>query len=151
MKILATLGVAAVVCLGGLRASAQASAAAAGAATGPEPIKLWPGSAPGEKGDIGEEKDTTKPDPKVPPEKYITRLGNVSVPTLTVFKPAADKDTGAAVVVCPGGAYSILAYDLEGTEVCRWLNSVGVTGVLLKYRVPARKGLEKHAAALQDV
>jgi acetyl esterase/lipase len=53
--------------------------------------------------------------------------------------------------VCPGGGYNILAYDLEGTEVCRWLNSVGVTGVLLKYRVPARKGLERHTAALQDV
>jgi acetyl esterase/lipase len=81
----------------------------------------------------------------------IIRLGNVSVPTITLFKPAAEKDTGAAVVVCPGGAYSILAYNLEGTEICQWLNSRGVTGVLLKYRVPSRKGLEKHSAALQDV
>ena len=120
------------------------------AAPTPDPIPLWPGDAPGEKGDIGEEKDTTKPGQDGPPEKYITRLGNVSKPTLTVFRPPADKATGTAVVVCPGGGYSILAMDLEGTEVCRWLNSVGVTGVLLKYRVPARKGLEKHAAALQD-
>jgi acetyl esterase/lipase len=112
---------------------------------------LWPGAAPGEKGDFGEEADTTKPEPNVPPEKYITRLGNVSKPTITVFKPEAGKDTGAAVVVCPGGAYRILAYDLEGTEVCRWLNDLGVTGVLLKYRVPSRQGLEKHTAALQDV
>jgi acetyl esterase/lipase len=114
-----------------------------------QPIPLWPGVAPGDTGDIGEEKDTTKPgqDPK---ESYITRLGNVTKPTITVFRPAADRDTGAAVVVCPGGAYQILAMDLEGTEVCQWLNSIGVTGVLLKYRVPARKGLEKHAAALQD-
>src|SRR4029079_13897808 len=81
---------------------------------------------------------------------YITRLGNVTKPTITVFRPPGDKDIGAAVVVCPGGGYSILAMDLEGTEVCQWLNSVGVTGVLLKYRVPARKGLEKHTAALQD-
>ena len=61
-------------------------------------------------------------------------------PTITLFRPAADKDTGAAVIVCPGGGYSILAYDLEGTEVCDWLNSIGVTGVLLKYRVPGRGG-----------
>jgi acetyl esterase/lipase len=115
------------------------------------PIPLWPGIAPGEKGDIGEEHDTTKPDPKVPKEKYIIRLGNVSKPTLTVFRPPADKETGTAVVVCPGGGYSILAYDLEGTEICDWLNSVGVTGVLLKYRVPARKGRERYDAPLQDV
>jgi acetyl esterase/lipase len=119
----------------------------------PEAIPLWPGAAPGEKGDIGEEKDTTKPDPNVPPDSpdYIIRLGNVSTPTISVYKPPAGKDTGAAVVVCPGGGYSILAMNLEGTEVCQWLNSLGVTGVLLKYRVPARKGLEKHTAALQDV
>jgi hypothetical protein len=61
----------------------------------PQPIPLWPAVAPGEKGDIGEEKDTTKPDPKVPPEKYVTRLGNVSKPMLTVFRPPADKATGA--------------------------------------------------------
>jgi hypothetical protein len=82
-----------------------------------DPIPLWPGTAPGEKGDIGEEADTTKPGQDAPRE-HITRLGNVSKPTLTVFKPAADKDTGAAVVVCPGGAYRILAYELEGTVVC---------------------------------
>ena len=96
------------------------------------PIELWPGVAPGEKGDIGPERDTTKPDPKVPPEKYVTRIGNVSKPTLTLFAPSADKANGASVVVCPGGGYSILAYDLEGTEICKWLNSVGVTGVLLR-------------------
>jgi acetyl esterase/lipase len=52
--------------------------------------------------------------------------------------------------VCPGGGYHILALDLEGVEVCEWLNSIGVTGILLKYRVPKREGLEKHAIALQD-
>ncbi|QOV89844.1 alpha/beta hydrolase [Humisphaera borealis] len=117
----------------------------------PQPIAIWPDVAPGEKGDIGPEVDKTKPDPKIPADKYIIRLGDVSKPTITVYKPAADKDTGAAVVVCPGGGYNILAYNLEGTEICKWLNSVGVTGVLLKYRVPSRKGLEKHTAALQDV
>src|SRR3954464_15315838 len=132
MRSLATFCAMAVFCVAASLARAQEPG------KGAEPIPLWPGVAPGEKGDIGEEKDTTKPDPKVPPEKYVTRIGNVSKPTLTALKPAQDKDTGAAVVVCPGGGYNILAYDLEGTEVCRWLNSVGVTGVLLKYRVPGR-------------
>src|SRR4051812_32951812 len=95
------------------------------AATKPEPIALWPGDAPGERGDIGPEKDMSSAN-----QKGIIRLGNVSRPTITVYKPALDKDTGAAIVVCPGGAYSILAWDLEGTEICEWLNSVGVTGVL---------------------
>jgi acetyl esterase/lipase len=120
------------------------------AAYAADPIPLWPAAAPGETGDIGEEKDTTKPDRKVPPEKYVTRLGNVSKPTITVFRPADGKANGACVIVCPGGGYNILAYDLEGTEVCKWLNDLGVTAVLLKYRVPARKGMERHAAPLQD-
>jgi acetyl esterase/lipase len=120
------------------------------AATETEPIALWPGVAPGDKGDIGEEKDTTTHNPKVPRSQEVIRLGNVTKPTITVFRPAADKNTGAAVVVCPGGGYSILAYDLEGTEVCQWLNSIGVTGVLLKYRVPVRAGRERYAAPLQD-
>jgi acetyl esterase/lipase len=80
----------------------------------------------------------------------VIRLGNVWSPTLTVYKPSQNQDTGASVLVCPGGGYHILALDLEGTEVCQWLNSIGVTGVLLKYRVPRREGREKHAAALQD-
>ena len=114
-------------------------------------IELWPNGAPGEKGNIGEEKDTTKPTDQLIAGKPVIRLGNVSKPTISVYRPPADKDTGAAVVVCPGGGYHILAMDLEGTEVCDWLNSIGVTGVLLKYRVPKREGLEKYAAPLQDV
>jgi len=115
-----------------------------------EPILLWKGAAPGDTGDIGEEKDTTPDDPNVKPEARIIRLTNVTRPTITVYHPPKDKDTGAAVVVCPGGGYSILAYDLEGSEVCKWLNTIGVTGVLLKYRVPSRKGLPPYTTALQD-
>jgi acetyl esterase/lipase len=81
--------------------------------------------------------------------KPLIRLGNVSVPTLTLYKPRG-KNTGAAVVVFPGGGYSILAIDLEGTEVCDWLNSAGVTCLLLKYRVPNTGPYPKSAAALQD-
>jgi len=114
-------------------------------------IELWPKGAPGEKGDIGEERDTTKPTDQMIAGKPVIRLGNVSKPTISIYRPPADKATGTAVVVCPGGGYHILAMDLEGTEVCDWLNSIGVTGVLLKYRVPKRTGLEKHTAPLQDV
>ncbi|HWX19857.1 MAG TPA: alpha/beta hydrolase [Candidatus Binatia bacterium] len=113
-------------------------------------IELWSGAAPGEKGDIGEERDMTKPGDGLVAGKGVIRLGNVSEPTIALYRPPAAKDTGAAVVICPGGGYSILAMDLEGTEVCDWLNSLGITGVLLKYRVPKRAGLEKHTAALQD-
>jgi acetyl esterase/lipase len=81
--------------------------------------------------------------------KPIVRLGNVSKPTITLFSPK-ENNTGAAVVVFPGGAYRILAIDLEGTEVCDWLNTIGVTCVLLKYRVPDSGPLPKSQAALQD-
>ncbi|HUD47668.1 MAG TPA: alpha/beta hydrolase [Candidatus Baltobacteraceae bacterium] len=119
-------------------------------ASASEPMALWPNGAPGETGDIGVEHDTTKPGDGLVGGKPVIRLGNVSTPTLTLFQPAPENETGAAVVVCPGGGYTILAMDLEGTEVCQWLNSAGVTAVLLKYRVPARKGLERYTAALQD-
>lgn len=113
-------------------------------------IELWPNGTPGEKTNLGEEKDTTKPSDNLVAGKPLIRLGNVSKPTITLYRPPADKNTGTAVLVCPGGGYNILAMDLEGTEVCEWLNSIGVTGVLLKYRVPKRDGQERHAAPLQD-
>lgn len=116
----------------------------------PKPFALWPGKAPGETKDLPPEGDTTKPADRPVAGKAVVRLGNVANPTLTVYSPAAEKNTGAAVLVCPGGGYNILAWDLEGTEICAWLNSLGVTGVLVKYRVPRRAGLEKHAAPLQD-
>jgi acetyl esterase/lipase len=111
---------------------------------------LWPGKAPGESEPVGEEKDTTKDGDNLVAGRRVIRLGNVSQPTLTVYSPPAALNTGAAVLVCPGGGYHILAWDLEGTEVCEWLNSIGVTGVLLKYRVPKRAGRPNHEPALQD-
>src|SRR5581483_674707 len=115
-----------------------------------EPIRLWPRGAPGEKGGLGPERDTSKPNDGLVAGKPVIRLGNVGDPTITVYAPSAEKNTGAAVVVCPGGGYTILAMDLEGTEICDWLNSIGVTGVLLKYRVPARPGQPRYLAPLQD-
>ncbi|MCL4191405.1 MAG: alpha/beta hydrolase [Thermoguttaceae bacterium] len=109
-------------------------------------VAVWPAAAPGEKGGIGEE----QVQPNKPGEKQVERLTNVSHPTVTVYKPEATKDTGAAVLICPGGGYHILAMDLEGKEVAEWLNSIGVTGIVLKYRVPRREGQQKHVAPLQD-
>lgn len=116
-----------------------------------EPIKLWPGKAPGDKVTLGDEKDMTKPTENKVGGKRLIRLGNVTDPTITFYPAPKDKNTGAAVLVCPGGGYSILAYDLEGSEVCEWFNSIGVNAVLVKYRVPKRPDTERHAPPLQDV
>lgn len=127
-----------------------ASLVPAMAACAVEPIPLWPTGVPGESGSLPPEADTTKPDGHLVAGKRVIRLGNVSVPTITVRMPEPARNTGAAVLVCPGGGYSILAMDLEGTEVCEWLNSIGVTGVLLKYRVPKRPGDDDHRLPLAD-
>ena len=95
------------------------------------------------------EVDTTTATDKLIAGRPLVRLGNVSTPTLTVYSPQG-KNTGAAVVVFPGGGYQILAIDLEGTEVCDWLNSAGITCVLVKYRVPNTGPYPKSPAALQD-
>ncbi|MBB6252843.1 alpha/beta hydrolase [Nitrospirillum iridis] len=91
---------------------------------------LWPGAAPDARPLPGPETVRTKPDGS------MTVVENVSQPTMTVY-PAKGPNTGAAVVVFPGGGFQILAIDLEGTEVCDWLTSKGVTCVVLKYRVPS--------------
>ena len=79
------------------------------------------------------------------------RISNVSEPTISVYMPTKAKSNGTAVIVCPGGGYNILAYQHEGIEVCNWLNDLGVTGILLKYRVPRRKDRLPHEAPLQDL
>lgn len=108
-------------------------------------LKLWPAAVPGETKDIGEETAVASGTPKP-----ITRVSNVSEPTIALYRAPEDKANSCAVVICPGGGYSILAYDLEGTEVAQWLNSIGVTAVLLKYRVPRRDKDQPHMAPLQD-
>lgn len=130
----------------GLVLAAAVARPVAAAEGGPSTLAVWPGTAPGEKGDIGPEQ--FQPPHKEP--RPIQRLTNVTHPTITVHKPDAAKDTGTAVVICPGGGYGILAVDLEGDEVAQWLNSIGVTGIVLKYRVPARKNQPRHLAPLQD-
>jgi acetyl esterase/lipase len=116
----------------------------------PQVVDLWPGTAPGDKGDLKEEADMTKPGEGLVAGRRVIRLGNVSKPSMTIMKPAPDKDTGATVVIFPGGGYNILAWDLEGTEVADWLNKNGVTAIVVKYRVPKRAGRENYVLPLQD-
>ncbi|MGA3263733.1 MAG: alpha/beta hydrolase [Terracidiphilus sp.] len=112
-------------------------------------LPLWPGVAPGAPANPPAEADTTTAKDNLVAGKPVVRIGNVSTPTLTLYTPQG-LNSGAAVVVFPGGGYRILAIDLEGTEVCDWLNSAGVTCVLLKYRVPYAGPDHKSIAALQD-
>jgi dienelactone hydrolase len=80
--------------------------------------------------------------------KGILRISNVDRPTLTWVKP--EKPDGRAILICPGGGYNILAATHEGSDVASWLAKQGITPFILKYRVPRRKGLEKHKVALED-
>lgn len=95
-------------------------------------IAVWPeGKVPLKTSDAPEKVNPSTDD--------IIRLTDVNVPGLTVFLA---KDTGKpnpAVLVCPGGGYSILAWNHEGTEVAAWLNSQGVSAFILKYRVPGNR------------
>jgi acetyl esterase/lipase len=133
-------------------------AASLSAAQSAEPlvVELWPGKVPDETGGIGAEK--TLLSPRLPPDQVVvtepTKLvTNVTRPTLTIYRPPQDKNTGTAVLVCPGGGYWNLYWELEGEEVAAWLNSQGMTGILLKYRVPRRPDEPKGEPArrpLQD-
>jgi acetyl esterase/lipase len=110
-------------------------------------MPIWPGAVPDEPANMPAEHDAPSGKP-VGGLPYV-RLTDVSKPTLTLYK-ASGKNSGAAVVVFPGGAYRILSMDLEGTEVCQWLNSIGVNCVLLKYRVPDSGPYPTSPAALED-
>jgi acetyl esterase/lipase len=112
-------------------------------------LPLWPGTPPGEPANMPPEVDMNAAKTKTMAGRPYIRLGNVSTPTLTLYKPAG-RNSGAAVLVFPGGGYQILSIDLEGTEVCDWLNSIGVTCVLVKYRVPDSGPYPKSAFALED-
>jgi acetyl esterase/lipase len=110
-----------------------------------DPIRLWPGKAPGQTGDAGPETSRVLDE-----GKPIQLLSNVTEPTLTIYRPEPSKANGSAVLIFPGGAYRVLAYDLEGSEIAAWLQSIGVTAILVKYRVPPAAGIERHTPALQD-
>lgn len=103
-------------------------------------IHIWPGNVPGE---------TAPKQPAVVTDNNsggVTRLTDVTDPTLKVFLPDEKVNNGAAVIVCPGGGYKILAIDKEGYEVAEWLNTLGYTAFVLEYRVP-----QKQDGALNDI
>ena len=108
-----------------------------GIAAEPLVLDLWPDGVPlsGQKAESSEEVRTNK--------DGILRITNVTRPQMTVYRP--NDPNGAAVLVCPGGGYKILAYEHEGTDVCEFLTEHGVTAILLKYRVPSSQEV-----ALQD-
>lgn len=103
-------------------------------------VTLWPGPAPGDAGLADPEKERVYSSKIVGPTKLVT---NVTQPAITVRRPPPGMNTGTAMIICPGGGYWDLFWDLEGEEVAAWLNSAGITGVILKYRVPRRAGEPK--------
>lgn len=127
----------------------------ASAADPPLVIDVWPDKpADDNAATIGEEKFIQlmvngKPyEVAGKPTKWKT---NVTKPTLTVYRPANDKNTGTAMLICPGGGYHNLGWDVEGEEIAEWLNSLGMTGIILKYRCPRRPSDEKGVPPLGPV
>ena len=104
----------------------------------PRVVLLWPGKTPGDVGIADQEKSYTYQSPILgEPTRLIT---NVTQPSLTIYPPAEAANTGTAMLICPGGGYHNLFWELEGEEVAAWLNSLGMTGIILKYRCPRRPG-----------
>jgi acetyl esterase/lipase len=132
------------VVVGGLVAVGCARAQGWQPSAGDKQVAIWPGVAPDAQVAAGPEVVETTGEKDFVAGRPWVAVGGVSVPTMTVYAPKG-KNTGAAVVVFPGGGYQILAMDLEGTEVCDWLTARGVTCVLLKYRVPGDKPYVKAA------
>ena len=118
------------------------SLASAVHAAEPITLKLWPSGAAEKPGFKIDAEQTVKG------KDEIARTSNVSDPSITVYKP--EKPNGTAVLICPGGGYGILAIEHEGTQVADYLNTLGVTGIVLKYRVPRRDNEHPEAAPLQD-
>ena len=122
----------------------------------PSVLDIWPDKPPGESGNIGPERVRMSPklDRKQVEVTEETRMvTDVLRPSITICPPPKEKETGTAVVICPGGGYWNLYWQLEGEEVAEWLNSIGATGIILKYRVPRALGeLETEPAVrpLQD-
>jgi acetyl esterase/lipase len=127
-SLIAALGFA--LAIGGLRAQAHAWQPSPGNAQ----ISIWPGAAPDPQPVAGPETAETSGKDFLVAGRPAVGVSNVTRPTMTLYSPRGP-NSGAAVVVFPGGGYQVLAMDLEGTEVCDWLTSRGIACVLLKYRV----------------
>ncbi len=113
-------------------------------------LPIWPESPPAWKVPAQEEHDTTGEDGRKVAGQRVIRLGFVSNPELHVYQAKAPLgDT--AILICPGGGYSILAWDLEGTEIAEWLQGLGITAVVVKYRVPTGGQDDKWLPPVQDI
>ncbi len=110
-------------------------------------MPLWPGGNPEASKVVGAEVATTT---ITAAGRSVVHVTNVSAPSLTVYAPAAGKNTGAAALVFPGGSYLRLSYTTEGTDICAWLNSIGMTCVLVKYRVPEDGHYPANVEDLED-
>jgi acetyl esterase/lipase len=110
-------------------------------------LLLWPKGNPEPTKVVGAETDSMT---VTPSGKSVLHVTNVSKPSLTVYAPAAGKNTGAAALVFPGGSYLRLSYTTEGTDICDWLNSIGMTCVLVKYRVPEDGHYPANVEDLED-
>ena len=104
-------------------------------AADPITLNLWPGDPPGEIVTLPPESYRTN-DKRQTAGRPVSRLQNVSVPTLTIFKPDREIDTGSSIMIAPGGGFTILAYDKEGTEVAEWVTSIGMTGIVVCHGHP---------------
>jgi acetyl esterase/lipase len=98
----------------------------------------------------GPEHDTTTAQDHLVAGKPVLRITNISNPTLTFYPAPSGQNSGTTVIVFPGGGYRILALDLEGSEVCQWLNRIGINAALVKYRVPPAPDTPRYSAPLVD-
>lgn len=113
-------------------------------------VRVWPDAPPEFVPSNEPEADTSTPDSGQIAGRSLIRLGNVQTPELHVYRPTT-KDSKTAVIVCPGGGYTILAWDLEGVEIAQWLQEQGVTAIVLKYSVPTRSQPKMWLAPVQDI
>ena len=119
------------------------------AASAQQVVPLWPHATPEPAQTTEPEKDVTTPDMAFISGHRSARLTNVTQPTLTIYSPH-EGNNGAAALVFPGGGYVRLAWDGEGLDTCRWLNSVGATCLLVKYRVPEKSHYPADFTDLED-
>ena len=113
-------------------------------------VPVWPDTTPAWNAPQKPEVDTTGDDSNKIANQRLIRLTNVATPELHVFHPTGPS-TGTAVLIAPGGGYTILAWDLEGTEIATWLQSLGITAIVVKYRVPTRSEEKNWLPAVQDL
>ena len=126
------------------------AAHAAGTASNPqehEVVRIWPAQAPGTEDWKAPEEDA---DATLPSVGKIHVITNVTVPTITIFRPARGKSNGTAMVVLPGGSFRALAWDVDGLETAQWLASKGITAFVLKYRVRPPQNGESFGETLDE-